>query len=54
MKSSSDKIKEKVLTEALLNKDFDTFKLIFNDVVDQQYSTIIESRLNQQMGLKNG
>lgn len=53
MKSSADKIKEKVLTEALVNKDFESFKLILNDVIDQQYSNIINARLNQQMGFEN-
>lgn len=53
MKSSSDKIKEKVLIESLINKDFDSFKLILGDVIDDQYASIVSTRVNQQMGLNN-
>ena len=53
MNSSIDKIKEKMLLESLANKDFNAFKSVFNDVVNEQYSNIVNTRINQHMGIKN-
>ena len=53
MQSNVDKIKEKVLLESLVNKDFESFKHVFNDVVDDKYNSLVNMRVNQQMGLAN-
>lgn len=53
MKSNVDKIKEKVLLESLVNKDFESFNLVFNDVVNEQYNKLVNARVNQQMGFSN-
>jgi len=53
MQSNIEKVKEKVLLESLVNKDFDSFSNIFNDIINEQYETIVQNMVNSQMGISN-
>lgn len=53
MQSNIEKVKEKVLLESLVNKDFDSFSNIFNDIINEQYKTIVQNMVNSQMGISN-
>lgn len=53
MQSNIEKVKEKVLLESLVNKDFDSFSSIFNDIINEQYETIVQNMVNSQIGISN-
>jgi hypothetical protein len=51
MSSASDKIREKVLLESIINRDVDSFHLLFSEIVEEQYNNLIKSRVCNLEGL---
>lgn len=52
MSSASEKIREKILIESIVNRDMDSFVLLYNEVLEEQYNSIIKERFNELEGIK--
>ena len=50
MSSASEKLREKLLIESIVNKDKDSFSLLFSEVLEEQYNSLISSRFNELEG----
>lgn len=51
MSSASDKIREKLLLESIVNKDMDSFMLLYTEVLEEQYNSLVKSRFNELEGI---
>lgn len=52
MSSVSEKLREKLLIESIVNKDKDSFLLLFAETVESQYASRISSRFNELEGIE--